>query len=83
MAASDQLVNSIALGVLEAIKPYIQQQTRVINEEELMQILGVKDKSTMATYRQRGLKGHRIDHRHRVYFWDDVENFIRSEGMEW
>lgn len=33
MAASDQLVNSIALGVLEAIKPYIQQQTRVINEE--------------------------------------------------
>ena len=48
-----------------------------------MQILGVKDKSTMAAYRQRGLKGHRIDHRHRVYFWDDVENFIRSEGMEW
>ena len=83
MAASDQLDNTIALGVLEAIKPYIQQQTRVINEEELMQILGVKDKSTMATYRQRGLKGHRIDHRHRVYFWDDVENFIRAEGMEW
>ena len=83
MAASDQLVNSIALGVLEAIKPYIQQQTRVINEEELMRILGVKDKSTMATYRQRGLKGHRIDHRHRVYFWDDVENFIKAEGMEW
>lgn len=83
-ASTDSLVREIAKGVLDEIKPYLEKQTaRVVSEEELMEILGVKGKGTMAEYRKRGLKGHRIDYRHRVYFWDDVEDFIRAEGLEW
>lgn len=83
MTATDQLVDAIAHGVLDAIKLVLKQQSKVVSEDDLMGILGVKAKATMAEYRKRGLVGHRIDFKHWVYFWDDVENFIRSEGMEW
>ena len=84
MGSMDALINEIAHGVLESIKPYLQRQSnQVISEDELMKTLGVKDKGTMAAYRKRGLKSHRIDYKHRVYFWEDVEDFIKSESCEW
>ena len=83
MASMDALINEIGGGVLECIKPYLERQQKVINEQELMTMLGVKSKSTVVSYRERGLVGYRIDHRHWVYFMDDVENFIRTVGKEW
>lgn len=77
MSATDALVAAIGDGVIEYIKPLIERR-RVMSEEEVMKMLGIENKRNMSEYRKKGLKGHKLDYRHWVYFVDDVEEFVQG-----
>lgn len=80
MGPTDALVAAISDGVIEYIKPFIERR-KVISEEEVMKMLGVENKRNMSEYRKAGLKGHKLDYRHWVYFVEDVEDFVRSRDQ--
>lgn len=79
MSTADMFFDEIADRVAERLLPHVGNSPQtVLPEEEVMKMLGVKDKKAMKTLRDRGLVGHRINYRSWVYLTEDVEAFVRS-----
>lgn len=82
MGATDPLIDAIAQGVVDQIKDIIDQRQTIMSEKDVMQMLGIDSRRRMAELRREGLRGHKVDTRHWVYFLDDVEAFVESrEGV--
>lgn len=79
MSATEQLVAALCDDMMERLTPYLERQrATVVSEEDVMRMLGVSRKDTMAALRSKGLRGHRIDYRRWVYMMDDVEAFVEG-----
>lgn len=78
MNVTDPLVEAIAQGVVAQIKDIVDQRKSILPETDVMQMLGIDSRRRMAELRREGLRGHKVDTRHWVYFLDDVEAFVES-----
>lgn len=78
MNATDPLVDAIAQGVVAQIKDIVDQRKSILPETDVMQMLGIESRRRMAELRREGLRGHKVDTRHWVYFLGDVEAFVES-----
>ena len=81
--ASDPFSEMIKTAVREVLSEFSNEPKRfVYTEEEVMKMLGIQSKSTMAKLRHEGLIGHKVGSRSRVYLHDDLVDFIRMAD-EW
>ena len=72
----------IADEVMTLISSQLKEKKSVVPETEVMQMLGIESRRRMAELRRDGLRGHKVDSRHWVYFLNDVEEFVASREEE-
>ena len=80
---SDPFSEMIKNAVREVLNEFGNQPKRIVyTEDEVMEMLGIQSKATMAKLRNEGLIGHKVCGRARVYLHDDLVDFIRMAD-EW
>lgn len=78
---------SIADAIVAAVVPLVVEQVKrergLMHEDDVMEMLHIASKSTMAKWRSQGLKGYQPMGRDWFYFLDDVHVFIRRGGSDY
>lgn len=80
---SDPLSEMIRDAVRDVLNEFHNRpQRNIYTEAEVMEMLGVSSRSTMAALRRDGLMSHRVGGNKRVYLLDEVEDYVRG-GEAW
>ena len=79
--ADDFLTTLVKDAVRQVLaEQHNRPQRNVYNETEVMEMLGVKSKTTMGDLRRRGLMAHKVAGKW-VYLADEVEDFVRAGDL--
>lgn len=80
---SDPLSEMIRDAMRDVLNEFNNRpQRNIYTEAEVMKMLGVGSRTTMAALRSNGLKSHRVGGNKRVYLLDEVEDYVRG-GEVW
>lgn len=81
-SADDFLTSLVKDAVRQVLaEQHNRPQRNVYSESEVMDMLGVKSKTTMRDLRMQGLMAHKIAGKW-VYLGDEIEDFVRA-GESW
>lgn len=81
-SADDFLTSLVKDAVRQVLaEQHNRPQRNVYSETEVMDMLGVKSKTTMRDLRMQGLMAHKIAGKW-VYLGDEIEDFVRA-GEGW